>query len=144
MKDPSKPDRYVHTTNTDWEFRFGYSRALRHGRTVRVAGTWGVDEQGNPVRGGAGEQARRALEIIEEALRSLGADFSDVIMTRVYLKDVSDLQEVAVIHGQVFRDIRPATTIVKTDFIDPRVLVEIEMEAVYGGKEESYTDPTAR
>jgi len=59
-----------------------------------------------------------------------------VIMTRIYVRDTHDIDRVAVIHGEVFRDIRPATTIVKVDFIDPKILVEIEAEAVYGGAAE--------
>jgi enamine deaminase RidA (YjgF/YER057c/UK114 family) len=137
VKNFTKPGRLVYSTQSQSEFRFGYSRAVRHGRVIRIAGTAGLDERGTPVPGGAGEQARRALEIIEGALKELNADFSDVIMSRVYVKDVTDMEEVAVIHGHIFRDIRPATTIVKSDFLDPRILVEIEMEAVYGGKDES-------
>jgi hypothetical protein len=57
-------------------------------------------------------------------------------MTRIYVRDVHDIDRVAVVHGEVFRDIRPATTIVRVDFIDERILVEIEAEAVYGGADE--------
>ena len=122
--------RTLHTTQTKFEFRFGYSRAVRHGNVIRVAGTAGLDANGQVVPGGAGEQARRALQIIEAALKELGASFKDVIMTRVYVKDVADMEEIAVIHGDVFREIRPATTIVQVGFILPDILVEIEMEAL--------------
>jgi hypothetical protein len=57
-------------------------------------------------------------------------------MTRIYVRDVHDIDRVAVVHGEVFREIRPATTIVKVDFIDPHILVEMEAEAVYGGAAE--------
>lgn len=137
MKDPKKSGRYMYSTRSKYEFQFGYSRAVRHGRIVRIAGTAGLDEDGNPVKGGAAAQTRRALDIIEQALKELGADFSDVIMTRIYVKDTTDIVDVSVIHGEIFRDIRPATTVVQAGFIHPDILVEIEMEAIYGGKDES-------
>ena len=122
--------RTLHSTQTKFEFQFGYSRAVRHGSLIRVAGTAGLDENGNVVPGGAGEQAKRALQISESALKELGASFADVVMTRIYVKDVADMEEIAVIHGEVFREFRPATTIVQVGFILPDILVEIEMEAV--------------
>lgn len=127
------PGRLLHTTSTKFEFQFGYSRALRHGNTIRVAGTAGLDERGVVVSDSASDQARRALEIIEAAIVDLGGRLEDVIMTRIYVSDVHSIEAVAVVHGERFRDIRPASTIVKVDFIDPRILVEIEAEAVYGG-----------
>lgn len=135
-KDPKNPDRLLHSTGTKYEFQFGYSRAVRHGNVIRVAGTAGLDEDGQVASNDVVDQARRALEIIGIALTDLGASLSDVIMTRVYVKNVHDIDRVAVIHGEVFRDIRPATTIVRVDFIDQRILVEIEAEAVCGSKKE--------
>ena len=132
-RDPKNPNRYLHSTGTTYEFQFGYSRAVRHGRVIRVAGTAGLDENGDVVSDDVVEQARRALERMKIALEDLGASFNDVIMTRVYVREVPDIDRVAVVHGEIFRDIRPATTIVKVDFINPRILVEIEAEAVYGG-----------
>jgi enamine deaminase RidA (YjgF/YER057c/UK114 family) len=79
---------------------------------------------------------RRAIEIMKGALEDLGSSLEEVIMTRIYVHDVHDIDRVAVVHGDVFRDIRPATTIVRVDFIDERILVEIEAEAVYGGADE--------
>ncbi len=136
LQDPNNPRRYLHSTSTKYEFQFGYSRAVRHGRIVRVAGTAGLTEDGQVVSDDVVEQMRRALEIIKTALEDLGASLSDVIMTRIYVRDIHDIDRVAVIHGEVFRDIRPATTIVRVDFIDARILVEIEAEAVYGGADE--------
>ncbi len=129
------PDRVLYTTSTKYEFQFGYSRALRHGNTIRVAGTAGLDERGNVVSDSPSDQARRAIEIIEVALHDLGSRLEDVIMTRIYVSDVLNIEAVAVVHGERFRDIRPATTIVQVNFVDPRILVEIEAEAVYGGAE---------
>jgi enamine deaminase RidA (YjgF/YER057c/UK114 family) len=136
VQDPKNPQRYLHSTSTKFEFQFGYSRAVRHGRTVRVAGTAGLDDDGQVVSDDVVDQMRRALAIIKASLEDLGARMEDLIMTRIYVRDVHDIDRVAVVHGEVFRDIRPATTIVKVDFIDPRILVEIEAEAVYGGADE--------
>jgi enamine deaminase RidA (YjgF/YER057c/UK114 family) len=136
LQDPKNPRRYLHSTSTKFEFQFGYSRAVRHGNVVRVAGTAGLGEDGQVVSGDVVDQMRRAIEIIKTALEDLGSSLGEVIMTRIYVRDVHDIDRVAVIHGEVFRDIRPATTIVKVDFIDARILVELEAEAVYGGADE--------
>ena len=103
---------------------------------VRVAGTAGRGEDGQVVSDDVVDQMRRAIEIIKESLEDLGTELGDVIMTRIYVRDVHDIDRVALVHGEVFRDIRPATTIVKVDFIDAQILVEIEAEAVYGGADE--------
>lgn len=135
--DPKKKGRYRVGTGSTYEFRFGYSRAVRHGNLIRIAGTAGLGEDGNVVSDDVVEQTRRALEIIESSLKELGADLSDVIMTRVYVSDISDIDRVAVQHGEAFRETRPATTIVKVGFIDPKILVEIEVEAIYGGPDQT-------
>ncbi|MDP9320578.1 MAG: RidA family protein [Chloroflexota bacterium] len=132
-QDPRNPKRFLYSTGTTYEFQFGYSRAVRHGNVIRVAGTAGRDENGNPLTGGIADQTRRALEIIRAAIEDLGGRIEDTIMTRVYVADVASIESVAVIHGDFFRDIRPATTIVQVSFIDSRIQVEIEAEAVYGG-----------
>ena len=123
-------DRQLYSTRTKWEFQIGYSRAVRDGEYVRLAGTAGLDDNGVPVAGGAAAQMRRALEIAERALREVGAEFADVIATRIYVKDAADIMDVAVLHGEAFRDIRPASTIIRAGFVDPGILVEIEMEAL--------------
>jgi enamine deaminase RidA (YjgF/YER057c/UK114 family) len=130
---PNNPDRWLYSTKTKYEFQFGYSRAVRHGNVIRVAGTAGLDDDGNPVKGSIVDQTKRALDIVKAAIEDLGGRLEDTIMTRVYVSDVAAIESVAVIHGDFFRDIRPATTIVQVNFIDPRILVEIEAEAVYGG-----------
>ena len=135
-QDPNNPKRFLHSTGTKYEFQFGYSRAVRHGNIIRIAGTAGLGEDGQVVSSDVVDQARRAIELIKAALEDLGASLGEVIMTRIYVRDTHDIDRVAVIHGEVFRDIRPATTIVKVDFIDPKILVEIEAEAVYGGAAE--------
>lgn len=131
----SNPERFLYSTQTKYEFQFGYSRALRHGNTIRVAGTAGLDERGIVVSDSPAEQAQRALDLVEAAIVDLGGTLADVIMTRVYVSDVHNIEAVAIVHGERFRDIRPATTIVKAEFVDSRILVEIEAEAVYGGAE---------
>lgn len=135
-QDPNNPERLLHSTGTKYEFQFGYSRAVRHGNVIRVAGTAGLGEDGQVVSNDVVDQTRRAIELITAALEDLGASLGEVIMTRIYVRDTHDIDRVAVIHGEVFRDIRPATSIVKVDFIDPKILVEIEAEAVYGGAAE--------
>ncbi|MEX2047189.1 MAG: RidA family protein [Chloroflexota bacterium] len=136
LQDPKNKRRFLHSTSTKFEFQFGYSRAVRHGKVVRVAGTAGLDENGQVVSDDVVDQMRRAIEIIKDSLEDLGTNLGDVIMTRIYVRNTHDIDRVAVIHGEVFRDIRPATTIVKVDFIDDRILVEVEAEAVYGGVDE--------
>ena len=131
--DPRNPNRFLYSTKTKYEFQFGYSRAVRHGNVIRVAGTAGLDENGVPLAGGIIDQTRRALELVKAAIEDLGGKIEDTIMTRVYVADVHAIESVAVIHGEFFRDIRPASTIVQVNFIDARIFVEIEAEAVYGG-----------
>jgi len=132
-EDPNRKGRFLYSTSTKFEFQFGYSRAVRHGNVIRIAGTAGLDENGQVVSDDVVEQTRRAIDIVKAALEDLGGSLGDVIMTRLYVRNASDIQSVAVVHGETFRDIRPASTIVKVDFIDPKILVEIEAEAVYGG-----------
>jgi len=135
-KDPNYANRYMYTTGSRGEFQFGFSRAIRHGMIVRVSGTAGIGPDGSVVSDDVVEQMRAALETMKEALAELGCKMNDVIMTRVYVRNASDIQSVAVVHGETFRDIRPASTIVKVDFIDSKILVEIEAEAVYGGADD--------
>ena len=135
-KDPKNPNRQMYTTGSRGEFQFGFSRAIRHGTVVRVAGTAGIGADGSVVSDDVVEQMRAAIETVKASLTDLGCTMEDVIMTRVYVRNAADIQNVAVVHGEVFRDIRPAMTIVKVDFIDAHILVEIEAEAVFGGADE--------
>ena len=135
-KDAKKANRYLYTTGSRGEFQFGFSRAIRHGTVVRVAGTAGIGPDGSVVSDDVVDQMRAAIETLKASLEDLGCSIEDVIMTRVYVRNSADIQNVAVVHGEVFRDIRPAMTIVKVDFIDAHILVEIEAEAVYGGADE--------
>jgi len=114
-----------------WARTVGYCRAVRVGSVVHVSGTAAVQEDGSvgPV-GDAYAQARRCLEIIVAALRELGAGPEHVVRTRMYVRHQEHWQDVGRAHGAVFADVRPATTMVFTGFIDPDMLVEIEAEAI--------------
>ena len=113
-----------------WEPIMGYSRAVRSGNTVAVTGTVGVNADGT-YPSSVGEQTRRSLVIIRAALEALGARLEHVIRTRMYVTDVSRWEEVAGVHGEVFGEIRPATTIVEVArLIDDAAQIEIEADAV--------------
>jgi len=129
--------RTQYSTRTKYEFQFGYSRAVRQGNVIRVSGTAGLAESGQVVSEDVVDQTRRAIEIVRVAIEHLGGKLQDVIMTRIYVSDAHNIDRVAVVHGEVFRDIRPASSIVKVEFIDPKILVEIEAEAILGGKLET-------
>ena len=131
----AEPRRSVNS-GTRYEFQFGYSRAVRVGDHIRVAGTAGLGENGQVVSDDVVEQMRKALDILVKAIEELGGTKDDVVMTRIYVSDVHNIDHVAVVHGEVFRDVRPATTIVRVEFIDAKILVEVEAEAVLGAKKE--------
>ena len=118
--------------HSPFEAVVGYSRAVVHGHEVHVSGTAPIPREGDPPAG-AYEQARLCLEIVGGALAEAGAGFPDVIRTRIYLVDAADFEEVARAHGEVFGELRPASTaVVVKALLDPRWLVEIEAEARLG------------
>jgi enamine deaminase RidA (YjgF/YER057c/UK114 family) len=109
----------------------GFSRAIAAGRQVHVAGTAPVPAEGSEVAPDAYSQARRCLEIIESALIEAGATVNDVVRTRIFLVDIGDWQDVGRAHGEVFGDVRPASTmVVVTALLDPAWKVEIEADAL--------------
>ena len=113
-----------------WEGIVGYSRVVRSGDYVHVAGTTATVDGKVVGRGDVGEQARVALRIIGEALTKAGARFDQVVRSRIYVLDIADWEAVGVAHGEVFADIRPVSTMVEVSrLIDPDHLVEIEVDA---------------
>lgn len=119
-------------SGSPYESRIGFSRALRVGERVLVAGTAPVWPDGacDP---DPGAQARRCLEIILSALREAGAGPEHVVRTRIFLTDAADWESVGEAHGEVFREVRPAATmVVVAGLLDPRWKVEIEAEAIIG------------
>jgi len=116
--------------HSPYERVVGYSRAVVAGRSVHVAGTAPIPADGSPPPAGAYEQARLCLEIIGGALAQAGATFADVVRTRIYVVDRDDYEEIARAHGEVFGEIRPASTAVVADLLDPAWKVEIEADAL--------------
>jgi enamine deaminase RidA (YjgF/YER057c/UK114 family) len=110
----------------------GYSRAVRAGNFIAVTGTVGINADGT-YSTSLGEQARRSLEIVRAAIEALGGRIEDVIRTRMFVTDVSKWEEVARVHGEVFAEIRPATSILEVaKLIDADAQIEIEADAVVG------------
>lgn len=118
------------STGSVWEPKMGYSRAVRKGNLIFVTGTVGInaDKSYTP---DVGAQAKRSLDIIKGAIEALGGKITDVVRTRMYVTDVKQWEKVAAVHGEVFANIRPATTIVEVaKLIDDEALIEIEADAV--------------
>jgi enamine deaminase RidA (YjgF/YER057c/UK114 family) len=119
------------STGGPWEAKIGYSRAVRVGSSVQVSGTTAMTPSGLVGKGDPYAQAIQTFKTIENALKQAGASLADVVRTRIYMANIDQWQEVGRAHGEMFWNIRPATTMVEVKrLIDPDMLVEIEADAI--------------
>ena len=124
------------STGTPWETAYGYSRAVRIDNLIEVAGTVASDENGAVHGETAYEQTRYILAKIEKALQDAGASLADVVRTRWYVTDIADLDQVGRAHGEVFGEIRPASTAIEVPALAGEgFVVEIEARAVVDGED---------
>lgn len=120
------------SSGSPWEPKIGYSRAVKKGNMIFVSGCVGIEADKtyspDPIR-----QAERSLEIIGAALEALGASMDDVVSTRMYIIDIAEWEKIALAHGKIFGEIRPATVMVEVSkLIDDAARVEIEATAMVG------------
>lgn len=119
------------SSSASWEDSVGYCRAIRYGNTIEIAGTTAVVDGKIAGKNDAYEQTKIIFGIIEDALSQLGGKMSDVVRTRMYLKNIHDWEVVGKAHGEIFRTIKPVSTMLAVAaLIDPDMLVEIEVTAI--------------
>ena len=120
-----------------YEAAYGFARALRVGDRILVSGTAPVEPDGSSTPGDAAAQTRRCFAIILKAIEELGGSAGDVVRTRMYITDPADADAVGAVHGELFRDVRPASTmVVVAALLRPEWRIEIEAEALVGNDED--------
>ena len=125
------------SSGAKWENIVGYSRAVRIGNVIEVAGTTAVDETGNIIGpNDPYQQTKFILAKIEKALASAGAALTDVVRTRMFVTNISHWEEIGKAHGEFFREIKPATSMIEVkSLINPDMLIEIEVTAIVQEKQ---------
>ncbi|MBH0193353.1 MAG: RidA family protein [Nitrospira sp.] len=119
------------STGGPWEGKIGYSRAVRVGAALYVSGSTAMTPSGLVGKGDPYAQTIQTFKTIEAALKQAGASLNDVVRTRIYMANIDQWQEVGRAHGEIFGNVRPATTMVEVKrLIDPDMLVEIEADAI--------------
>lgn len=128
----NKPPISRHFTETPWEAKVGYCRAIRAGNQIFISGTAPVDDNGETFAPGDGyAQAKRCFQIIQKTLEAMGADLSNVVRTRMYVTDISRWEEYGRAHQEMMGAYPPATAMVEvSQLINPEMLIEIEVDAL--------------
>lgn len=124
-------ERKNFSSGARWEDIVGYSRAVLVGNQLEVSGTVATDESGTVGKGDFYKQTRFIIQKVEKVLHQAGFQLKDVVRTRIFVTDISKWEEVGKAHGEFFRDIKPATSMVEVSaLIDPEYLVELEVTAI--------------
>jgi enamine deaminase RidA (YjgF/YER057c/UK114 family) len=127
----NKSSRITLSSSAVWEDIIGYSRAIKMGNTIEIAGTAAVKNGEVVFTGDPYNQTKYIIQIFEHVLKQLGSSLEDVVRTRVYLKNIADWEEVGRAHGEFFGSIKPVSTMLAvSSMINPEMLVEIEATAM--------------